>query len=76
MQKPHFAEDTPSEVLDEMAWVEPPFYADYGAHIVFGDNVYINGNCRVLDTCMVCLTLSHTLSFSRRTIWCGWAGLF
>ena len=29
--------------------IEPPFRCDYGAHIVIGDNTFINFNCVVLD---------------------------
>lgn len=31
------------------AWVEPPFYCDYGAHIALGDGVYLNFHCTFLD---------------------------
>lgn len=30
-------------------YIEPPFYCDYGENIYFGDNVYINVNCVILD---------------------------
>ena len=30
-------------------WIEPPFYCDYGSNITFGDNVYFNFNCVILD---------------------------
>jgi len=33
--------------------VEPPFNADYGYNITLGENVYINWNCTILDTCRV-----------------------
>ena len=29
--------------------VKPPFYCDYGCHIVAGDNLYINYDCTILD---------------------------
>ncbi|MCL2484589.1 MAG: sugar O-acetyltransferase [Endomicrobia bacterium] len=31
------------------AYIEPPFYCDYGENIFFGDNVYLNCNCVFLD---------------------------
>jgi maltose O-acetyltransferase len=30
-------------------WISEPFYCDYGYNIHFGDNVYINLNCTILD---------------------------
>jgi maltose O-acetyltransferase len=30
-------------------WIEPPFYCDYGAHIHFGSDVFLNFNCVILD---------------------------
>lgn len=35
--------------------IEPPFYCDYGCHIVAGDNLYINYDCTILDCNMVYL---------------------
>lgn len=29
--------------------IRPPFYCDYGCHIVAGDNLYINYDCTILD---------------------------
>lgn len=34
-------------------WVEPPFYCDYGEHIVLGSDVFFNFNCVVLDVARV-----------------------
>lgn len=31
------------------AWIEPPFYCDYGTFITLGNDVYINFNCTILD---------------------------
>lgn len=31
------------------AWIEPPFYCDYGSNIYIGDDVFFNFNCVVLD---------------------------
>lgn len=33
--------------------IEAPFYCDYGSQIYFGDNVYINFNCTILDCARV-----------------------
>lgn len=35
------------------AWIEPPFYCDYGTNITLGDKVYFNFNCVVLDVAPV-----------------------
>jgi maltose O-acetyltransferase len=37
----------------ENAWIEPPFYCDYGTNIFLGDTVFFNFNCVVLDVCRV-----------------------
>ena len=34
-------------------WIEPPFRADYGTNLRFGQGVYINFDCTILDTCVV-----------------------
>lgn len=33
--------------------VEPPFFCDYGSHIEFGDNVFVNMQCVMLDCAMI-----------------------
>ena len=35
--------------------VKPPFYCDYGCHIIAGDNLYINYDCTIVDCNMVYL---------------------
>jgi maltose O-acetyltransferase len=37
----------------EEAWIQPPFFCDYGAHITLGRKVFFNFNCVVLDVCAV-----------------------
>lgn len=37
----------------ETAWIQPPFYCDYGSNIHLGERVYFNFNCVVLDVCEV-----------------------
>jgi maltose O-acetyltransferase len=37
----------------ESAWIQPPFYCDYGNNIYLGERVYFNFNCVVLDVCEV-----------------------
>jgi maltose O-acetyltransferase len=37
----------------DTAWIEPPFFCDYGAQIELGDRVFFNVNCVVLDVCPV-----------------------
>ena len=31
------------------AWVEPPFYCEYGTQVTLGDGVFVNMNCVFLD---------------------------
>src|SRR5690348_3035011 len=35
------------------AWIQPPFYCDYGSNIFLGERVFFNFNCVVLDVCRV-----------------------
>ena len=42
------------------AWLEPPFFCDYGRNITLGRKVYFNFNCVVLDVMPVRIG-SHTL---------------
>src|SRR3982750_165408 len=35
------------------AWIQPPFYCDYGSNIELGERVFFNFNCVVLDVCPV-----------------------
>jgi maltose O-acetyltransferase len=35
------------------AWVEPPFFCDYGGNITLGEQVFFNFNCVVLDVAPV-----------------------
>jgi maltose O-acetyltransferase len=35
------------------AWIQPPFYCDYGRNISLGRRVFFNFNCMVLDVCPV-----------------------
>lgn len=37
----------------DSAWVQPPFFCDYGTNIFLGERVYFNFNCVVLDVCQV-----------------------
>ena len=37
----------------ESAWIQPPFYCDYGSNIELGERVFFNFNCVVLDVCRV-----------------------
>lgn len=42
------------------AWVQPPFFCDYGSNIRLGRKCYFNFNCVVLDVCPVTVG-DHTL---------------
>jgi len=35
------------------AWIQPPFFCDYGSNIHLGERVFFNFNCVVLDVCEV-----------------------
>jgi maltose O-acetyltransferase len=37
----------------DSAWMQPPFYCDYGSNIELGERVFFNFNCIVLDVCRV-----------------------
>ena len=37
----------------QTAWIQPPFYCDYGSNIELGERVFFNFNCVVLDVCPV-----------------------
>jgi maltose O-acetyltransferase len=37
----------------DTAWLQPPFYCDYGSNIQLGERVFFNFNCVVLDVCAV-----------------------
>lgn len=37
----------------QTAWIQPPFFCDYGYNITLGENVFFNFNCVVLDVAKV-----------------------
>ena len=37
----------------DTAWIQPPFFCDYGSNIRLGTRVFFNFNCVVLDVCEV-----------------------
>ena len=37
----------------DTAWIQPPFFCDYGTNIELGQRVFFNFNCVVLDVCLV-----------------------
>ena len=54
------AEEERRRILQELfgsggdsAWMQPPFYCDYGSNIELGERVFFNFNCVVLDVCRV-----------------------
>ena len=55
----------------DTAWMQPPFYCDYGSNIHLGERVFFNFNCVVLDVCEVRIgdyTLFPACRFSHRCI--------
>jgi maltose O-acetyltransferase len=47
--------------MGERAWIEPPFYCDYGQNIMLGDSVFFNFNCVVLD--VMAVTIGNSTMF-------------
>jgi maltose O-acetyltransferase len=37
----------------DTAWIQPPFFCDYGSNIYLGKKVYFNFNCVLLDVCEI-----------------------
>ncbi|HEU4631999.1 MAG TPA: sugar O-acetyltransferase [Gemmatimonadaceae bacterium] len=65
-------------------WIEPPFFCDYGAHVVIGANAFLNVGCVCLDSAEIriganallgpyvqLLTASHPLRAADRLV-PGW----
>ena len=46
----------------EGAYIEPPFFCDYGIHTTVGKNFYANYNCYILDVCDV--TIGDNVMFA------------
>ena len=53
-------QDERAELLRELlghvgaeAWIEPPFFCDYGSNLSVGDRFYANTGCIVLDSALV-----------------------
>ena len=68
--------------IGESLTIEPPFYCDYGTNIFFGDRVFINFNCVILDPARVTIgndvlfgpavqvyTATHPLDWRVRRTW-------
>src|SRR6476660_473848 len=53
----------------DTAWVQPPFFCDYGSNIELGERVIFKFNCVVLNAC----TCAHR---SLHTIWAGRSNLY
>ena len=57
MDRSDFAglQQTVQELLgrSEEAWINPPFYCDYGSHIEVGKNFFANYNCTIIDVARV-----------------------
>ncbi len=64
------------------AWIQPPFFCDYGSNIVLGTKVFFNFNCVVLDVMPVTIgdnvlfgpavqiyTATHPISAVERRKW-------
>ena len=64
------------------AWIQPPFFCDYGTNIVLGKKVFFNFNCVVLDCAQVTIgdnvlfapsvqiyTATHPIGAAERRKW-------
>ena len=64
------------------AWIQPPFFCDYGTNIALGQKVFFNFNCVVLDVASVTIgsnvlvgpsvqiyTATHPLDSAERRSW-------
>jgi len=64
------------------AWIQPPFYCDYGTNIALGTKVFFNFNCVVLDVMRVTIgsnvlfgpsvqiySATHPISATERRTW-------
>jgi acetyltransferase-like isoleucine patch superfamily enzyme len=58
------------ELFAEDPWVEPPIRIDYGTNIELGQNVFINFNATILDTCKVAIG-ARTLLASNVSLFSG-----
>ena len=85
---PEDLEEDRRRIIDELfgypndAWIEPPFFCDYGCNIVLGSKVFFNFNCVVLDVARVEIgsnvlfgpsvqiyTASHPIDAAERRTW-------
>ena len=51
----------------ENAWVNPPFYCDYGTHIEAGKNLFVNYNCTIIDVAKVTIGRNHRKQHRHRS---------
>jgi maltose O-acetyltransferase len=64
------------------AWIQPPFFCDYGTNMILGEKVFFNFNCVVLDVMEVRIgdnvlfgpavqvyTATHPLNAAERRTW-------
>lgn len=71
---------------DTGAWIQPPFYCDYGTNITLGEKVFFNFNCVVLDVMEVKIgsnvlfgpavqiyTAMHPMGAAERRTWLEYA---
>ena len=67
---PAATEEDDEALFAEDAWVEPPIRIDYGTNVELGQNVFINFNATILDTCKVSIG-SRTLLASNVSLFSG-----
>ena len=63
-------EEADEELFAEDPWIEPPVRIDYGTNVELGDNVFVNFNATILDTCKVSIG-ARTLLASNVSLFAG-----
>lgn len=85
-------QDVRRRIVDDLfgysndAWIQPPFFCDYGTNITVGEKVFFNFNCVVLDVMAVKIgsnvlfgpsvqiyTAMHPMSAAERRSWLEYA---
>lgn len=67
---PAATEEEDEAQFDNDPWVEPPIRVDYGTNVEIGENVFINFNATILDTCKVSIG-ARTLLASNVSLFSG-----
>ena len=52
--------------LGRKAWIEPPFFCDYGTQLHLGEGVFLNTGCVILDVAPVRIFLRDYPNFAQQ----------